>query len=531
MCSILSAPLAILAAMATIELSPEATEAPATTRPLWRPIPGNRLLGWLGPLGVAVFAFVLRFVHLAVPGKAAFDEVYYSCDAQMLIRYGYEHAHQKDNVCIVDATTQGAGFVVHPPLGKWLIGLGEWMFGYNPHGGTRAAFGWRISACVFGALSILVLCRLGRRLFRSTLLGCFAGLLLSLDGLHFVQSRVAMLDIFLMFFVVAAAACLVADRDWGRRRLQERMGSDLSYPGPSLGWRPWRVAAGVMLGCAVGTKWSAAYYVGFLVWKIPVVGVFPLVALAWDVGARRAAGIRRPLRAALRRDALPIVAFLMALPIVVYVGTWAGWFLTDGGWRRTCGTQWPDHCGALGGFVKYHKEIYDFHVKLHSPHPYASKPFGWLVLARPVLYVYETPVKGTSQAVLAIGTPAIWWASIVALIGCVWGWISRRDWRAAFILVAFAAGYVPWFWPSGRTEFFFYALPALPFMCLALAYCAGLVIGPRDAPSSRRQVGVAVVGLYALLVVVNFFYLYPILAAKVIPYSQWHDRMWFSSWI
>jgi dolichyl-phosphate-mannose-protein mannosyltransferase len=510
---------------------PEAVPASPLARPLWRPIPGNPLLGWLGPIAVSVFAFVLRFVHLAVPGKAAFDEVYYSCDAQMLLRFGYEHAHQKDNVCVVDATTKGPGFVVHPPLGKWLIGIGEQIFGYNPNGGTRAAFGWRISACVFGALSILVLCRLGRRLFRSTLLGCFAGGLMTLDGLHFVQSRVAMLDIFLMFFVVAAAACLVADRDWGRRRLQERMTYDLSYPGPSLGLRPWRIAAGLMLGCAVGTKWSAAYYVGFLVWKIPVVGVFPLVALAWDTGARRAAGIRRPFRAALLRDALPIVAFLMVLPIVVYTATWAGWFLTDGGWRRTCGGQWPDHCGAIGGFIKYHREIYDFHVHLHSPHPYASKPYGWLVLARPVLYVYETPVKGTSQAVLAIGTPAIWWASIVALAGCLWGWVSRRDWRAAFILVAFAAGYVPWFWPSTRTEFFFYALPSLPFMCLALAYCAGLALGRPDAPRERRQVGAIAVGTYALLVVVNFFYLYPILSARVISYDAWHSRMWFSSWI
>jgi len=30
---------------------------------------------------------------------------------------------------------------------------------------------------------------------------------------------------------------------------------------------------------------------------------------------------------------------------------------------------------------------------------------------------------------------------------------------------------------------------------------------------------------------VNFFYLYPILSAQVIPYESWHSRMWFSSWI
>jgi dolichyl-phosphate-mannose-protein mannosyltransferase len=511
--------------MATTEvMPPPAAErtGPVLARPLWRPIPGSRLTGWLGPLGVALFALFLRLHDLAVPAKAAFDEVYYSCDAQMLLRYGYEHAHLKDNVCVVDATvTESAGFVVHPPLGKWLIALGEWIYGYNPSGGARAAFGWRIAAVVFGALSVLVLCRLGRRLFRSTLLGCLAGLLLALDGLHFVQSRVAMLDMFLMFFVLAAAACAVTDRDWSRRRLQERLGPDRSFPGPGSGWRPWRLMTGVMLGCALGTKWSAVYYVA----------VLALVIFAWDVGARRAAGVPRPFRAALLREALPLALTLAVVPIAVYLLTWTGWFVTDGGWRRTCGTQWPTECGAIEGFWKYHKEIYDFHVGLSSDHPYASRPWGWLVLARPVLYVYETPKKGFSQAVLAVGTPAIWWASILALAGTAWGWVSRRDWRAAFVLVAFAAGYLPWFWPADRTEFFFYALPALPFLCLALAYCAGLAMGPPGATDGRRMGGAVAVGLYTLLVVVNFFYLYPVLAANKIPYGAWRSRMWFSSWI
>jgi dolichyl-phosphate-mannose--protein O-mannosyl transferase len=508
--------------MATTEYVPVLAEPAA--RPRERAIPGSRVTGWVGPLAVSLFAFLLRLINLAVPGKAAFDEVYYACDAQMLLRYGYEHAHLKDNVCIVDETvTETAGFVVHPPLGKWLIAIGEWIYGYDPNGGARAAFGWRISACVIGALSILVLCRMGRRLFRSTLLGCFAGLLLALDGLHFVQSRVAMLDIFLMFFVVAAAACFVVDRDWSRARLAARLGADRSFPGPKVGLRPWRLLGAVMMGAALGTKWSAVYYVGALA----------LVVLAWDVGARRAAGIPKPFRAVLRREVLPYVVVLGLLPLAVYVLTWTGWFVTDGGWRRTCGAQWSSECGPVAGFWKYHKEIWDFHVGLSSSHPYASKPWGWLLLARPVLYVYETPndMKGYSQAVLAIGTPAIWWTSIAALFGCVWGWVSRRDWRAAFVLVGFAAGYLPWFWPADRTEFFFYALPALPFLCLALAYCAGLVLGPPDATETRRLTGAVVVGCYAVLVIVNFFYLYPIFAAKVIPYEAWHSRMWFSSWI
>ena len=78
-----------------------------------------------------------------------------------------------------------------------------------------------------------MLVRIARRMFRSTVLGCAAGLLMALDGLHFVLSRTALLDIFLMLFVLAAFGALVLDRDARRRRWLRAMesGLDPSRPG------------------------------------------------------------------------------------------------------------------------------------------------------------------------------------------------------------------------------------------------------------------------------------------------------------
>src|SRR5207253_922377 len=106
----------------------------------------------------------------------------------------------------------GGEFVVHPPFGKVLIAAGEWLFGLSP-------FGWRFAAAVVGSLSILLLARIARRMTRSTLLGCVAGLLLALDGLECVMSRTALHDIFVMFWALAAFGCLVVDRDVYRARL------------------------------------------------------------------------------------------------------------------------------------------------------------------------------------------------------------------------------------------------------------------------------------------------------------------------
>ena len=126
---------------------------------------------------------------------------------------------------------------MQPEVGKYLIAVGEWAFGLSP-------FGYRVASAVFGSLAILLMCRIARRLTRSTLLGCIAGLLLSLDGMEFVLSRTGILDIFLMFFVLAASGAMLADRGVSRARLAQavvlRPGD---AAGPGLGIRKWRVAA------------------------------------------------------------------------------------------------------------------------------------------------------------------------------------------------------------------------------------------------------------------------------------------------
>ena len=211
-----------------------------------------------------------------------------------------------------------ASFIVHPQLGKWLIAAGEYAFGMN-------SVGWRVGPLISGTLLVLVVIRLVRRVSRSTMIGGLAGLLLSLDGLAFVLSRTALLDIFLAFFLVSAVACLAADRDWFRNRLADhlvRSGQpDLGGRfGPALLVRPWRLAAGVCFGLALGSKWNAVY----------VIAAFALLSLAWDVGARRLAGSGSFRLGRLLRDGIPAFVSLVILSAVVYVSSWAGWLATVG---------------------------------------------------------------------------------------------------------------------------------------------------------------------------------------------------------
>src|SRR5687767_557114 len=157
--------------------------------------------GWAAAIIVTFLAAVVRLVNLGYPNQEIFDEVYYANDANDMLSRGIEW----------DEKTGGPGYVVHPPLGKWMIAIGIKLAGYD-------SFGWRLSAAIFGIISVLMITRIARRMFGSTVLGCAAGLLMAFDGMHFVLSRSALLDIFLFFLLLAAFGMLILDRDQRRRR-------------------------------------------------------------------------------------------------------------------------------------------------------------------------------------------------------------------------------------------------------------------------------------------------------------------------
>jgi dolichyl-phosphate-mannose-protein mannosyltransferase len=178
-----------------------------------------------------------------------------------------------------------------------------------------------------------------------------------------------------------------------------------------------------------------------------------------------------------------------------------------------------------------------FGLGLTSGQTYKSNPLGWLVLARPISFysVCTKPCgRGTEQEVLAIGTPLIWWGAIAALLFCLAWWMLRRDWRSGAALLGVAAGWLPWIWfylHDQRTEFYYYAIAFEPFLIIAITLCLGLIIGPQRASPARRAAGAVISGTYLLAVLLNLAYLYPVLAARIIPYSSWYSRMWFHSWI
>jgi len=501
-------------------------------------MPDDGKWGWGGPLLVTAVAAVLRFTGLGSPHVFSFDETYYAKDALALLRYGYEQETVNNaNDLILSGNshvfTGNASYIVHPPIGKWVIASGEWVFGATP-------FGWRVAPAIVGTAVVLMLARIVRRMTRSTLLGCIAGLLLALDGLSIVLSRSALLDGTLTFFVLAAFGALVIDRDKMRSAMADWADQRGTAPpqesgglGPKLGLRPWRLLAGVLLGLACATKWSGVW---FLV-------AFGVMTVLWDLGARRAAGVRNPYVATLARDAWGAFLSLVPVTFVVYSATWIPWLATFSHQKRTWylgrrGPSFlPDNVRAL---LDYHSQMLRFNTTLNTPHPYAAKAIGWLIQVRPTAFwsielkqgQQGCQVASCTREITSLGTPVLWWGATVALVWMVWRWIGARDWRAGAVLGAVAAGWLPWVVLYGyRTIFTFYAVAFAPFMVMALTFAIGAVIGTRDASPARRTWGAASAGGYLLLVIANTAWIWPVLVGSVLPQADWLRRLWFRGWI
>ena len=502
----------------------------------------DALTSWLITIGITLFAFVLRLVGLAQPNKLAFDETYYAKDGWTLVHHGYELDWKENaNDYIVagnlDQVTNNPSFVVHPPLGKLLIGWGEQLFGMD-------SFGWRAASLIAGTLLVMFTIRMARRLSRSTLIGALAGVLLTFDGLAFVMSRLALLDIFQATFAVAGIAALLADRDWYRSKLadtlrQRGLPDFNDAPVPWIAWRPWRIAAGVMLGASAAVKWNSIF----------IMAVFGIVTVCWDIGARHLAGEQRPWRS-LFLDAPLAFVQIVVVGLGVYLASWLPWLRTSGGWGRDFGSIHPDDPvvrflgDGLGSLWHYHVKMYEFHTGQHmmqeATHTYEAHPAGWLFMIRTTGIAAENDIQpgeqgctavGTTclRVVSALGTPLLWWAAAVALLVAIWLWLVKRDWRFSVPILALASTWLPWFRYADRPLFFFYAIMIIPFTVTILAMVLGKFLGPAAHPHRRRRA--IIVGIVVGLIILNFAFIYPVLTNQLMTRTQWMMRMWLGTWI
>ncbi|HHU06358.1 MAG TPA: phospholipid carrier-dependent glycosyltransferase [Clostridiales bacterium] len=405
--------------------------------------------------------------------SAYFDEIYHA-------RTAYEHIR---NVKPYE--------VSHPPLGKIIIGIGIRLFGMTP-------FGWRFMGTLFGVLMLPILYVFLKNLFGRTLIAACGTTLFAFDFMHFVQTRIATIDTYGVFFILAMYLFMY------RYIAQD-------YEAPFRKTALPLFFSGLCFGLGAASKWVVIYGGAGLaiLWLIRQI----LRGRYYIKSGRAFEFFRYEVDTVL----FSILSFVI-VPAIVYYLSYIPYGLAEG---MTLGEGMLTSGEYLKIVVDNQKFMFSYHSKLVAEHPYESPWFSWLLSIRPILYYLEYLPDGTKSAFGAFGNPMVWWGGLIALIYVFMDFFKKRNGRALFIIIGYLSQLVPWMAVS-RIVFIYHYFPSTIFLVLALCYSFNVMYERQKGRYKRAML------LYTASALVLFAAFYPVLTGVAVP--QWYTTN-FLRWI
>lgn len=432
-----------------------------------------------------------------------FDEIYHA-------RTAYEHLH---GINPYETT--------HPPLGKIFIALGVQLFGMTP-------FGWRFMGTLFGVLMLPLMYLLGKQLFRGkTMPALLAMVLFACDCMHFTQTRIATIDTYAVFFIMAMYLCMFC---WMRTNF---MRDSLAKTFVPLG------LSGLFMGCAIASKWIGLYAaVGLAVlffWRLyALVRQFLWAQAHGDEEARmRSAKFQKGLLLTLAC----CVVFFVLLPLIIYCLSYIPHLAPSGAVDLT----------SMGGLANYVQRVWNaqvsmlgYHSRLVDDHYFQSPWWQWPLMLKPMWY-YNADFKpeGMMSSLSAFGNPAVWWTGLAAML-FVFGYALKRAMKPVlglpkerdedvgrvlvFLIIGFLSQYLPWAFVP-RSTFIYHYFASVPFIILAIAFCYTRI--EKYNVRLARGLAFALMGL-ALALFIGF---YPLASGAMVPRSWGDAVVWINHWI
>ena len=376
----------------------------------------------------------------------------------------------------------------HPPLGKLIISLGIWLFGMTP-------FGWRFMGTLFGVLMVPLLYVFLKNLFGKTSIALCGTALFTFDFMHLTQTRIATIDSYGVFFILAMFFFLY-------RYLALPAGTPFHKCALPL------FLSGLMFGLGAASKWIVIYGGAGM-------AVLYFLGLYWkcrDWPQDR----RAPSRGAwvCKTILFSLLCFVL-IPAVIYVASYLPIAHAD---------KVEDWQGLLKLVWDNQVFMFTYHSGVDTPHPYSSRWYQWLLDIRPILYyMVNEEAAGFTTRFASFNNPIVSWGGLAALVVTAVQTVRRRCGKGLFIVVGFLAQFIPWILIT-RITFAYHYFPSILFLCLALTYVMNDLAesGRRWKPAVYGLTG-SVVGLYALF--------YPALVGIRVP--TWFMKTfirWFPSW-
>lgn len=389
-----------------------------------------------------------------------FDEIYHARTAYEYIHglYSYENTH--------------------PPLGKIFISLGIRLFGMNP-------FGWRVAGTLFGIAMLPFLYAFAKKLLKKYFLTVCTTLLFTFDFMHFAQTRIATIDVFVTFFIILMYYFMYCYCE------RSQKGESLQRTLVPLG------LSGISMGFGVASKWTGVYAGAGL-----AIIFFLTLYFRWKRDKNQAYVIKTLGFCLL---------FFVAIPAVIYTLSYIP-FVDN------------QNTGLIAKMLKNQETMFNYHSGIEATHPYSSWWYQWPIMYRPIWYYSGTVTETIKEGISAFGNPLVWWAGIPAFFYMIYRMVKQRDKTAGFLVISYLAQYVPWMFVS-RITFIYHYFPSVPFVVLMLGYTMYCLWRwkPRIKGCILGYTGAAV-ALFAMF--------YPVLSGLPIP--TWYADIflrWFSSWV
>lgn len=404
--------------------------------------------------------------RISYPRGWSFDELFYVPAAQALLSHSGNLNPQ------------------HPPLGKLLIALGLWLVG-EEHGLHR------VTAAIFGAATVPAMYWWGQALFRRHETAVWVALLALENQLLYVQSRTAMLDIFMVTFMAWGMAAFCGA--WTNEVEPQRARLLLVFSGAMFGFAnackwlglvPWATALGLVVVAKILQRTSAA--------RMPSHSAEPANDEPWITpGLLRGVGVGTIL-----------LAFVVA-PLVAYLSTFVPLM-----WVKDVDASWH---GLWAAQLRIWQERH-YPVQIVQN----SRWYTWPLHFDPMVYYYEKASAGGEYGryVVLIGNPAVLWTGLAAAIFCLWRWMTRGSRQAFLAVLWFAAMWLSWAVIPRATTFYYYYLPAALALTPALGYCV-------EHLPQYKVIGIRWHWLLASIAAIFFIYLFPISSAMRVRSNWW----------
>ena len=346
-----------------------------------------------------------------------FDEIFYA-------RAGYELVNR---LAINEQT--------HPDLAKIIISLGINLFGMVP-------FGWRFMSALVGVIVLIPLYYLAYALFKSSFWAGFVTFLFAFDFMHFTSSRIAMTDVFVVFFIVCMYFFMYrySQLNFFEKGLFKTL-APLFF-------------SGLFMGFAVSTKWSGLF---------GAIGIAVIFFMSLAKRYNQYKTDTAQYKNFHKYTAITLaccVLFFVVMPITIYVLTHIP--------RRATGYMYPE-LGFFAAITQTQIDKFRFHMFLDADHYFSSHWWHWVINSRPVMYFANMPSYGVVQNIASFGNPAVWWSGIGAFFYTGYSAFAKKDYVPKFLLIGYLSLLVPWFF-FGRTSFIWYYYPNVVFLVLMIGY-------------------------------------------------------------